>query len=138
MADVVSAVRTYLLASGDVNTVIGQRLYLDRLPQSATLPAATIEKTSETLDHTLSNLSGFIKTRLSIRCHANRRLDANNAATAMAISSAIAAVKGVTNSVDIRGVQVEDGQRNYVVEARDGGDDHEYVTEFDLMVSHRS
>jgi hypothetical protein len=137
MADVVSAIRSYLLSRSEVTDVIGQRMYLDRLPQGATLPAATIEKTSSSVDHLLSNVSGFIKTRLAIRVHATRRLDANAAAHAMYLDSRVATVKGLTHGVDIRGVMVEDGERNYVVEARDGSDDHEYVTEFDLMVGHK-
>lgn len=136
MADVVSAVRSYILAQSSVSDLIGQRMYLDRLMQDTTLPAATIDKTSATPDHTLSNLSGFVKTRLNIRCHALKRLDANALANAI-YRCGIAGVKGTTNGVDIRGVMVEEGQRNYVVDARDGSDDPEYVTEFDLMVSYR-
>lgn len=136
MADVVSAVRTYFLDESTVTDVIGQRLYLDRLKQNPTLPAATIEKASESHDHTLSDRSGIVKTRLSIVCHSLSRLTSNALAEAM-YKSGIATVKGTTNGVDIRGVTVEDGQRNYTIDARDGGDDHQYVTEFDLMVTYR-
>lgn len=135
MADVVSAVRTYLLGVTAVTDSIGQRMYFDYLPQSPTLPAATIEKASETYDMQLSQRTGLVHTRLSIECYAAKRIDANAAAQAI-IRSGIDAVKGITNSVDIRGVAIEDGQRNFTVETRDGGEGHQYVTTFDLMVSH--
>ena len=136
MADVVSAVRTYLLSQSAVTDIIGQRMYFDVLQQNCTLPAATISKTSESHEHEISDRAGHVKTRLQITCHADLRLTANALAEAI-YTSGIAAVKGVTNSVNIRGVTVEDGQRNYVVYDADGGDDHQYVTEFDLMVSYR-
>lgn len=131
----VSAVRTWLLAQSSVTDLIGQRMYLDRLPQNATLPAVTVEKSSESHHHTLSNRSGFVETRLAFECHATLRLTANNVAQQI-IDSGIAAVKGVTNSVDIRAVMIEDGQRNFTIDAADGSDDHQYVTTFDLMVSY--
>lgn len=135
MADVVSAVRSYLLGKTAITDVISQRLYLDRFPQGATLPAATIAITSETFDHTLSDISGIIHTRLQIECKSTLRLTANTLATTIA-TCGIAAVKGLTNSVDIRGVQVEDGRRSYTVDATEGGDDHKYFTTFDLMVTY--
>ena len=41
--------------------------------------------------------------------------------------------KGTTSSVDIRGVRVDDGQRNYVDYPTDGSDEHRYVTTIDLI-----
>ena len=135
MADVVSAVRTYLLSQVAVTDVISQRLYLDVRPQHATLPAATIMKQSETHSHLLSNRSGFVQTRLQIECFSKLRLTTNALAETI-YKSGIAAVKGLTNGVNIRGVTVDDGQRNYVIYDSEGGDDHIYVTQFDLMVSY--
>lgn len=83
----------------------------------------------------ISNRSGFVQTRLQIECFAKLRLTANALAEAI-YKSGIAAVKGTTNSVNIRGVTVEDGQRNYIIYDSEGGDDHTYVTQFDLMVSY--
>lgn len=136
MADVVSAVRTYLLSQSAVTDVISQRLYLDVRPQHATLPAATITKSSESHDHTLSDRTGTVKTRLQIECFSALRLTSNALAETI-YKTGVAALKGVTNSVNIRGVQVEDGQRNYVIFDSEGGDEQTYVTQFDLMVYYR-
>lgn len=135
MADVVSAVRTYILAQSTVTDIISQRLYLDHRPQNCTLPAATITKTSENHAHTLSDRAGAVKTRLQIECFSATRLQANALAEAI-YKCGIVAVKGVTNSVNIRGVQVEDGQRNYEIDDSEGGDEGTRVTQFDLMVSY--
>lgn len=136
MADVVSAVRTYLLANASVSSVIAQRLYLDVLKQNATLPAATITKVSETHPHTISNRSGMVKTRLQIDCYSKQRLVTDALAESI-YKSGIAAVKGTTNGVNIRGVMIEDGRRNEVIYDSRGGDDHTYVTQFDLMVFYK-
>lgn len=133
MADVISAVRTYLLSQSSVSDVIGQRMYFDRLKQKATLPACTITRVSEDHAHTLSNRSGLVWTRLQIECYSLSRLTSCSLAEAI-YKTGVAALKGVTNSVNIRGVQVEDGRRDYVIDDAKGGDDHLYVTQFDLRV----
>lgn len=135
MADVVSAVRTYLLADTDITDLIGQRIYLDVLKQNATLPAVLVYKLSERREHKLSGLTGMKITRLAFECHSLLRLTSNAIADAI-MECGIDAVKGVTNSVDIRSVQVEAGQRNFYLEDPSGGDDHTYVTAFDLLVHH--
>jgi hypothetical protein len=46
-------------------------------------------------------------------------------------------MKGTYSGVDIRGVEVEDGRREYEAEDIEGGDEQTYITEFDLMVSYQ-
>lgn len=136
MADVLGAVRTYLLSRASVTSVIGQRMYFQRRPQKSLLPAATIARVAETHDHLLSDRSGFVKTRLQIECFSNQQTTTEALATAI-YQSGIAAVKGTTNGIDIRGVVVEDGRRDYTLDDPNGGDDHTYVTQFDLEVSYK-
>lgn len=136
MADVVSAVRSFLLGRSAVTDVIGQRMYLDVLKQKATLPAATIYKTSEEHDHLISRRSGFVKTRLKIECFSLSRLTSNALAEAI-YKSGIDELKGTSSGVNIRGVVIDDGQRNYTIQDADGGDDHIYVTQFDISVSYQ-
>ena len=129
MADITSAVRTYLISQ------TGARIYLDRLPQSAQLPACTIAKISERDAHTISDRAAFVHTRLNIAIHSLNRL-ATEALAEQLRASGVAALNDTTNGVRIHGCQIESGRRNYTIDARDGSDDHEYVTEFDLMVSY--
>lgn len=128
-----SAVRTYILSRPTVTDLIGQRMYFDRLKQKAQLPACTISRVSETHDHTISNRSGMVWTRLQIDCYSLNRLTTADIAETI-YRCGIAAVKGVTNGLNIRGVDVEDGRRDYTIDDAKGGDDHVYVTQFDLRV----
>lgn len=136
MPDVTTAVRDYLLAKPSVTALIGQRMYLDMLPQNASLPSVVIYKVSGTHLHKISDREGFIKSRLTIVAYASTRLVANSIIETI-YKSGIAAFRGLQSSILIRGIQVDSGQQNYIEYARDGGDDHRYVTEFDLMVSYQ-
>lgn len=136
MAEVISAVRSYILAQSSVTDLIAQRLYLFRLPQNPTLPAATIAKVSGRHEHTLADRVSLQHSRMQVECHSTTFLGAEALAKAI-YECGICALRGTTSSVFICGVTVEDGQRNYVIDARDGGDDHQYVTQFDFMVSYR-
>ena len=71
MASVISAVRDYLLSRNAVTDLIGQRLYINHLPQSPTFPAATIKRTSEREAHQLSDRTGLVFSRLEIEAHAS-------------------------------------------------------------------
>ena len=135
MADVVESVRTYLLADATIEGLIDDRIYPDIVEQNATLPAVAVSKTSTTHDHTLSNLAGLAHVRLSFDCYADSRNVANQVAEAIR-ASGIVAVKGVTNGTDIRGVRIEEGQRNEIEYSNEASDDHRYVTSMDIMVDY--
>lgn len=132
MADLAVSVRTYLLSLTTITDVVGQRIYADILPQSATLPAITMEKVSTRHDHQLSDYAGLAHSRIQFACFATTRLIANSVAEAIR-SSGIILLKGLYTNVDIRGVRCDDGQRNYVEYALDGSDDHRYVTTIDFI-----
>lgn len=135
-ADVISAVNTYLLNKAAVTDIIGQRLYVDQLPQNVQLPAAVVRKTSGMQQHTLSDRVGTVAAVLTYECLSALRLTANTLAKTM-YQCGITEVKGSTNSVDIRSVTVSSAQRNSVDFATDGSDEQRYVTSFDLTVFYR-
>ncbi len=132
MADLAISIRTYLLTKTAITDLVGQRIYTDILPQSATLPAITMSKISTRHEHQLSDFGGLAHTRLQFECFAATRATANSIAEAIR-SCGIITQKGTLTSVDIRGVRVEDGQRNYVDYPTDGSDEHRYVTTLDLV-----
>lgn len=76
-----------------------------------------------------------MQTRIQVESYSRLRTQAWSIAE-LIYKCGIDAVKGVTNDVNIRGVQVEDGRRDYVLEDTAGGDDHVFVTQFDLLVSY--
>jgi hypothetical protein len=136
MADVATAVRQYLVGKSAVSAIVSSRIYPDTLPQGATLPAVTYTKISTVHEHVLSTLAGLAASRIEFSCFANNRADANNLASVIQ-QCGIIAHKGTTNSVDIRAVQLEDGQQTYQEPPTDGSQVHRYVTTFDLMVSYQ-
>jgi hypothetical protein len=135
MADVVESVRTYLLANATVAGLIVDRIYPDIVEQDATLPAVAVSKISTTHDHTLSNLAGLAHVRLSFDCYADTRGIANQVAEAIR-ASGLVAVRGITSGTNIRGVRIEEGQRNEIEYSNEASDDHRYVTSMDIMVDY--
>lgn len=135
MADIAVAVRSFLLGKTAITDIIGQRMYTDMLPQAATLPAVEMEKLFTTHDHELSNYAGLAHARLQFRCYASTRLVANSIAEAIR-ASGIATQKGTTGGADIRGARMEEGMSYVVNTARDGGDEHRYVSTIDLQVDY--
>ena len=133
MADVVVSVRTYLLTKTAITDIVGQRIYSDKLPQGATLPAAVLKIQSERYDHAIDGLSGMVATRIQVECYATTRLVSNALADAV-IWCGIDAIKGTFTAINIRGVMVEDGRRSYEDDETGGGDDARYVSQFDLTV----
>jgi hypothetical protein len=135
VADISTAVRQYLIANSGVSALIGTRIYTHLLKQDATLPAVVMNKISTQHHHTLSNFSGNASVRLQFDCYGATADSANDVAEAIR-TSGIVGLKGVTNSVDIRGARMEEGERYEVDPARDGSDEHRYITSFDLMVDY--
>lgn len=135
MADVAVAVRGFMLDQSSITDLIDQRIYTDQMPQAATLPAVELEKLFTTHDHELSDFGGLAHSRLQFRCYAGTRLVANQVAEAIR-SSGIITQKGTTNGADIRGVRMEEGMSYVVNTARDGGDEHRYVSQFDLTIDY--
>ena len=136
MADVLDSVRTYLLTKTAVTDLIGQRLYIEPLPQAVTLPAAFMEIISGEDAHLISDRAGYVEEIVSFECHAARLSGANDIGNAIR-RCGVTTVKGVTNGLNIRAISVESGRRNWRIEALDASDDHRYACGFDLKVSYR-
>jgi len=139
MADVAVSIRTYLLSKSAVTALVGTRIYSDIVEQAATLPAIAMSKISTRHEHVLSDLAGIAHCRIQFDCYADAatggRAKANDIAEAIR-ATGICAIKGSYTSVDIRGVRLEQGQRNEIDYARDDSDDHRYVTSFDLEIDY--
>jgi len=134
VADVQVAVRAYLLTKTAITDIVGQRIYTDKLPQKATLPAVTMRIQSERHIHALTGLVGLVDTRLQFECYSASRIATNNLCNEI-IFSGIDAIKGTYSGLDIRGVMVEDGRRSFEDDDTAGGDDARYVSQFDLTIS---
>lgn len=136
MADVGAAVRQYLVGRTAVAALIGTRMFPDALPQNATVPAVTYTKISTTHQHTISRLAGLASCRIQFDCYATTRSVANNIAQTIQ-QCGIIPLRGLTNGVDIRAVELEDGESTFMEPPTDGGQELRYVTSFDLMVHYQ-
>jgi len=133
VADVAIGVRGYLLGKSVITDLVGQRIYTDALPQSAPMPAIVMSKLYTQHEHELSNIAGLAHSRIQFECYASTRLVSNSVAEAIR-ASGIITQKGTTNSVDIRGVRVEEGMSYQDDPPTDGSDERRYVSVIDLMV----
>ena len=136
MADVLAATRTYLINNADVANLVASRVFVDIIPQAATLPAIALYKISETHPHKVGDRLGIVQTRITLACYSETRAEANSIAETC-YQSGLCAYRGVTGGVQFLGVTVDSGQQNYIEYAEDGSDDHRYVTEIDFLVSYK-
>lgn len=133
MADILQSVRSYMLTKTAITSLVGQRIYFVRRPQKSSVPSVTLFKSSEDHNHKLSTRSGIVWTRIQIECFSSLYVTSAELAEAI-YKCGIDSVRGITHGVDIRGVQVEDGRRDYTLDDQNGGDDHIYVSQFDLRI----
>lgn len=136
------ALCSYLLTKSVVTNIIGTgasaRIYAIVLPQGYNVDsgaAATYEIISSTEEHTLSDRCGFVQSRVQIATYAKTHTAAMTLARAIK-NCGIAALKGVSSSVDFRGVTIDDGIQCYAEPPTDGSTEWRYIAEFDLMISY--
>ena len=136
MADVLAATRTYLINNWELSALVSSRIFVDILPQAATLPAIAMYKVSESHPHKVGDRLGIVQTRITVACYSNTRAESNQIAE-KCYRSGICAYRGVTGGVQFLGVTVDSGQENYIEYAENGSDDHRYVTEIDFLIRYK-
>lgn len=142
MAAMEDALCSYFLGKSAITTLIGSgaaaRLWAIVLPQDYTVTdgaAATYEIISTNEEHTLSDRSGFVQSRVQISSFAKSHTQAMTLARAIK-NCGVAALKGVSGQVDFRGVSIDDGIRCYAEPPTDGSTEWRYIAEFDLIISY--
>lgn len=134
MADVAISIRSYLLTKTVVTDIVGTRIYADKLPQTATLPAIEMTIVSDVPEMELNDLAGLTKARVQLACIATKRTTARSLAQAIR-TCGIATIKGLYTSVQIRGVAVAD-TFDSLLQPTDGSDESRYQTAVDLLVDY--
>jgi hypothetical protein len=122
MADIGAATRSKLIGTTGVSTLLGTRVYPDRLPQGATLPAAVYYQISLTEETHLGGLVGVGHARIQIDAYASTRLAANALALAIRDALATSGGRGTWGTVGVSGC-VPTAERYDVQEVADGSDD---------------
>lgn len=133
--DVEDALRLLMLDDADVVELIVDRIFTDVLEQGVCLPAVVMSRLSAVDEMKLSDRAKGVNARIQIECYAATRSEARSVVRAIKDAD-ITQTKGLTHGVDIRGIAIEDGSREYVDYPNDASDEHRYVTSFDLKVSY--
>jgi hypothetical protein len=143
MAVMEEAFCTYLLSKSAITALIGSgsaaRLWVSQLPQSYDVSqgaAAVYEIIFGEDIHTLSDRCGLVETRLQMCCYAATHKAAVGLAREIK-NCGITTLKGLSSSVDFRGVSVEQGIRSYANEQpTDGTDSWRHLAEFEFKISY--
>lgn len=140
MADVASAVRSYLLnnTGTTLTSIIGDRIYPDAIPQGEVRTSIVYNKISTTHEHVTGSswgLAGMASCRLEFECYASTRSAANNLADVLK-RSIIGSLRGVYAGINFFDVMIGSGQRTFVDPPTDGSDERRYVTSIEFMVSY--
>jgi hypothetical protein len=134
MADVAASVRQWLVSQSSVSTLIGQRMYREKIPQDATLPCVTLTKISTLHEHKLTTgLAGLARARLQFDAYGSTPASANAVAEAIK-DCGLMTLRGTTNGVYVNNVELESGQRTFIDSDDPGSDDSRFVVSQDFMV----
>lgn len=139
MADLGSAVKTFLTANAGVLALTSTRIYPDVLPQGysvATGGALTYTIISTTHDHLINGLSGIARSRVEFAAFGATRLAANAIAEAVRASGFVGTV-GVVGGVTIESVMIADGIQTLDERPTDGSQQHRYITVFDYLIAYQ-
>lgn len=138
MADIGLAMRHRLTTTSAVAAILGTRVYPDKLPQGATLPAAVYYGISGIDEPQLSGLLGRAEQRIQIDAYATTRTAAN--ALALAIRNALTGSWGrgtwgpTGATVAVSGCVPEGGERYDTQGLGDGSDEDQYITSRDYLI----
>lgn len=138
MADIGLALRHKLIGTAAVATILGTRIYPDKLPQGATLPAAVYYGISGTDEPGLAGLLGRADQRIQVDSYASTRTAAN--ALSLAIRDALTSSWGrgtwgpTGSTVSVSGCVPEGGERYDTQGLGDGSDEDQYITSRDYII----
>lgn len=139
MADVGTAIRTFLVAKAAVTALVSTRIYPDVLPQAYSVQtggALTYTVISTTHDHLINGLSGIARSRIEFAAYSGTRSGANAIAEAVR-ASGLAGTLGTVGGVFLESVLIADGIQTFEESPTDGSQEHRYVTVFDYLIAYQ-
>ena len=139
MADLGSAVKSFLEANAGVLELTSTRIYPDVLPQGYTVAtggAITYTIIDTTHDHLINGLSGIARSRVELTCYGATRLAANAIAEAVR-ASGFAGTTGTVGGVWFESVMLDSGVQTYDERPTDGTQQHRYLTVVDYLIAYQ-
>lgn len=131
MADVGTAIRALAIADASLRAEIGDRMYPDRRPQTASYPCLTYTVDSDESHEHMGGLSGFAECLVEVQSYATTRLKARSVHELARL--ALSRQQGTYAGVVVRHVHPGVGS-SYEIEPEDGSDDPIYVEAKDYRV----
>lgn len=119
MADVVKALRAYLLGQSAVTTVCGTRIFYENLPQDIALPAAVVSLGSYQPVRHLTGLAALANGNVRVDCYAATHAEAENLADQVRLKAT--EYRGTMGTLAVRGCFIS-GQRDFDDPPIDGSD----------------
>lgn len=127
---------TYLLANSGVATLIGTRLYANKLDQGETLPAVTLQVISQTHAQHLKGISAAGTTRIQLDVFAETRLAADAVAEAIVAALKLLAATPATIGAATPVCDLEiQGPRQGSEPPADGSDEWTYSSSMDVLLN---
>lgn len=133
MSDVIAALRTILLADGNV-AAIARGVHSDSLPQGMPTPAVVLWSISSVPENAIEKDIGYESATVQVESYANSR-DVSNALGA-AVRKALANYRGVVSGVRIKGIGLGSGLQHRTDRPQLGTDQWRFVTHQDFEVPH--
>ena len=135
MADIGTALTTYLLSKAAIKAIVVDRISPDPIDQKTKLPAISYFVIDSVSNEDLDGAVGVAHTRIQIDCYAETRIAAN--ALAEAVKTApLQGYRGLMGSVFVNGVSAGSGARDEHDKPTDGSNRHRYMRSRDYIISH--
>jgi len=133
MANVASSLRTYLLEKSPITSLVGQRMYVDNLPQNAVMPAIVYRRISTRPEHSLDDITWTFHSRIEFRCYATTRAGADAVSNAVK-RSGLFSFRDKIDNIQFYATELDSGDGYEDELPTDGTQVYRYVTTFDLLV----
>lgn len=140
MADLGTAVRTYLVADNALSLLVSGRIYPDVLPQGYSVSqggALTYTVIDTTHDPLINGLAGIARSRIEFAAFAATRAGANAIAEAVRSSDLVGFTGLMGGTVEIESVRIESGIQTLDERPTDGSQEHRYLTVFDYTFAYQ-
>jgi hypothetical protein len=135
MSDIVTEIRTYLVADASILAAVAQRIYQDQLPQGMeTMPAIVLEEISGRDAQQMEGHVVLTWTRVRARCYADTPASAASVRTLVRDRAATA--RGIITEIFVCGIEL-DAKSNGIDPPINGSDNWRPYKFQDLMIAHR-
>lgn len=132
---ILGAIRDRILTSTEVTDLISRRLHPGNLPDREVIPAADMRIVGGTGEHFLDGSLGAYMSTITVDCYSYDVLQADTIAMAIIRPGLVVGYRGVQSGVNISGVKLSSGIRQYVEGVDPGSDRYRYVSSITIQVN---